>query len=117
MRLLDSSEHHRLSGIEWYGKDRPLPHSGASKVVVAERGQEIVGFWLAQAHVHADPVWVREDHRGGSVGVRMMRLMAKALKDDGVEGAYISTDIPKVGEYLGRLGLKKLDAQFYFWEV
>ncbi len=115
--MLDSSEYHRLSGIEWYGEGKPLPQPGVSFIAVAEAGPDIVGFWVAQAHVHAEPVWVKKTHRGGTVGVRMMKLMRETLRADGVTGAYLSTEDPKVAGYLGRLGLKKLDAQFHFWEV
>lgn len=61
-RFLPESEWHKLEAIfDEYGSQPPA--KGLGKIAIAEDNGQIVGFVVLQLVLHAEPLWIREDHR------------------------------------------------------
>lgn len=100
IRTLSPSEYARLGGI--MPNDDWIPNSSTSVAIVAERDDEIIGFWIAQPVIHTEPVWIKRGERNGLVLGLMWRRMHSLVKRIGTVFAFSPSD--ETSCYLKRLG-------------
>lgn len=71
-----------------HGGPQSLPCPEASAILVAEEQGGIVGFLVIQPVVHAEPVWVREDHRGNGIARKLFSEVDDFMKGIGIKAYY-----------------------------
>ena len=107
-RFLEEEEWEKLQGVV-FGNDKWIPHPKTSSVFVAEDAdKKIVGFLVAQLMIHVEPMWVEDAKRGGPIAFTLWQGMIDFLKSSGVKAFQTMASDEKIGNYLERLGLKKL---------
>lgn len=88
-----------------------LPNPATSKVVVVEDSEthEVKGFWVAQATIHIEPVYLTpEAQDGGHTGLKMLALLLSELAAMGEPQFFAFAETESVVDYLIRLGLTPL---------
>jgi hypothetical protein len=70
------------------GMIEPVPDSLVAVGAVDDEGQ-VVACIGAFAVLHADPVWVREDHRNGKTLLRLWEAMKHELAQRGISGVEV----------------------------
>ena len=85
--------------------------------IVARDGDRIVGYWLVQSMLVAEPVWIEPERRGGVIGFRMFAELLKLIQELGAEGFYVHTDDDKIASYLTRLGLTNTGWTAFFADM
>lgn len=112
IRLLKKNEYHKLEGLihlhDW------IPDPRDSEIVVAEDNGEIVGFWVLQLKLHAEPVWIKDEYRNGSLGFRMWKYVIRITGDIPL---YAHSAIDAINGYLKRLGWKERGTLFSYNEI
>lgn len=85
-----------------------MPSPESSAVVIAEEDNEIKAFWVLEAQVHAEPLWVREDSRvkSGAIFKQMAPLMLSTLQNLDVKTFFCTTEDENMVQYMQRLGLE-----------
>ena len=66
-------------------------------------GSEVVGRMLLIAPMHIEGTWVKEGHRNGLTGMRLMSRMEKCAKDNGLTKIFAYAADPDIENYLQRL--------------
>jgi hypothetical protein len=80
-RILPREEYPRLDGTELEALWSKLPQ-GAHVLVVEDKDGKIVGTWCAYTLVHAEGVWVAEEHRAKAAVARsLMQGMAIVIRE------------------------------------
>lgn len=115
-RLLEAEEFDRLRQTGGYPKELPLPDGDSACVMVAEQGDEIVGFYVAKGVVLMDGIWVKDSHQRKLVGPRLWASMVGELKTRGVGAVMTGADRQEIADYLCRLGYSEMPGQF-FWRA
>lgn len=82
-RLLPADEWPKIAGV-FSSMRKKMPDPRFAKVIVAERGDRIVGFLFIQLAAHMEPLWIKREERGRVNWRRMVRELEKVLK----EGTY-----------------------------
>lgn len=100
-RFLPAEEYSRLAALPM-GENSPSPEH--SLIVVAEKGEEIVGGWGAFGTVAMDGLWVHPEHRKTLVAGKLAYTMLKELKSRGCPGVTTITERPDVVSQAQRLG-------------
>lgn len=62
LRVLPDEDYPRLLAFEPFATGG-LPSPAVSRILVAELGGDIVGFWGLFNAVHVEPLWIHPDHR------------------------------------------------------
>lgn len=76
----------------------------------------MVGFQVAMAVVHLEPIWVDPAYRGSGVAARLFKTAASLLDHFRTSVAFVFADRSKIAEYLERLGLTKLPYSTYLYD-
>jgi N-acetylglutamate synthase-like GNAT family acetyltransferase len=76
-------------------------------VFVAKCHGEIVGRVFLMEPVHVEGPWVKEDHRGGIIGKRLMDAAAEKAKNAGVKKLFAYAADETLAGYLKRLGYQQ----------
>lgn len=88
------------------------------RVAAALEGAEIVGIWVTTWALHAEPVWIREDHRKHPAIIRRMWDGVKKIVRDmdlgGVVGI-IPDAVPVDRRIAEWLGAEKIPGNIYLW--
>lgn len=116
-RRLPEEEWHRLTELNLEEGLLPaLPRPGGAEVfVVEDHLGDIVGFWMVRTMVHVEPMWIRQDHRGGLIPRRLWRSVRQFLDTCSVSAAFCLTESSIVGGYLARIGMKELPEKAYIY--
>lgn len=88
------------------------------RVSAALDGDEIVGVWVTTYALHAEPVWIRSDHRKHPVILRrMFDGVKRIVKDLGLQGfvAIVPDSVPEDKRIAGWIGAEKLPGALYLW--
>lgn len=88
------------------------------RVMAAFDGSEIVGIWVTTYALHAEPVWVREDHRKSPTILRRMWGGVKGIvRDLGAGGivAIIPDSVPATKRMADVFGFEPLPGAIYLW--
>jgi N-acetylglutamate synthase-like GNAT family acetyltransferase len=108
LRILQPDEFDRLLEFEPYNRGLSLPVPSASCVAVAEVDGRIVGFWVASACIHCEPIYVApEERNGGFTATALLKTLVDELKSNGVTHTYVFSETEQNSDYLTRLGFKK----------
>ncbi len=84
----------------------PPPATSIIAVVEDDNSNEILGFWIAQAVIHIEPIYLTEAAQdGGITAVKLLATLLSELAARGEASFYAFTDQPDVVNYLLRLGL------------
>jgi len=115
VRKLPFDEWHRLLELDgWLGE---LPRKGHAVVHVTEDNLgDIIAFWWVLQVYHIEPMWIREDHRGGLIPRRLWAAVQGFLDKCSIFKAFCHTEILPVEDYLERLGMKPLPTRMYIYE-
>lgn len=100
-------------GALQYVAEGTVPDAKKSIVIVAKDGNEIVGRIMLLNLAHIEGTWVAPQHRGGTIGWRMIRMIEKAAQRIGITKLFAYTDTDQNGEYVERLGYRKTN--FVVW--
>ena len=117
VRQLPEEEWPRLLDLpdKWL---KSLPYSGEGVIVVAEAHKgDSIAFWMVLQAYHIDPVWIREDHRGGLVPRRLWRRIRQFLDSCSIVKAFCLTEQAPVAGYLSRLGFRELSDRTYVYHA
>ena len=102
IKILDRSEMDRLKSIE----EGYVPNPEQGIVIIAEENGEIIGRMMMLDMVHIEGTWVHPNHRGGTVGARLMKRLVKEAKDIGISKLVAYSDM-MTDDYMARLGFKR----------
>ena len=97
-----------LIGRGWMSLNRTL-----SRVLVARRGEKIVGFHVMQLVPHAEPLWIEEAERGGTLAAEMADQMVKFLTEVQCRGWMVTADSPFAEKLCEDHGMKKVESPVY----
>jgi len=115
IRELPSEEWSKLKGIEGFADF--IPAAGTARIQVAEQGDKIVGVWVAQLAICAEPVWIAYEHRNRTLGLLLFEALTQMMKEEGIRSFMIHAADDGVGDYLIRLGLKATGWQAFMGKI
>jgi len=84
-----------------------------TRILVAFRGEEIVGFHVMQFFPHAEPMWVDESERGGSLAGSLADQMVKFLRDVKCRGWLVIADSPHARKLCEERGMTRVKSPVY----
>ncbi len=88
------------------------------RVAAALEGEDVVGIWVVAVALHAEPIWIREDHRKSPTIVRRLWDNVKAIVRDmgspGVVGI-IPDSVPADKRIAEWLGAEPIPGAIYLW--
>jgi len=117
IRELGSAEWGRLKDVEGPFHGRVLSPTETARIIVAEVDGTIVGYWVAAATIHLDPLWFNEAYRHHpKVGLAMLGAMVHTLQEVGVTHAYAviaDGDQPVSGELAEKIGFAPVPGRLY----
>jgi hypothetical protein len=88
------------------------------RVAAALEGEDIVGVWVVGLALHAEPIWIREDHRKSPTIVRRLWDNVKAIvRDMGCPGVVgiIPDSVPADKRIAEWLGAEPIPGAIYLW--
>ena len=93
----------------------PVP--GVHRVSAAFDGDEIVGIWVVLMVPHAEPIWIREDHRGGTLIPRLWDGVKAILEDMGLNGVVgiIPDSNPATKRIAKSIGAVAIPGSIFLW--
>ena len=115
LRELPRSEWDRLAGTELGPVIHLMPES--AKIAVVEIEGQIVGCWSMTPLWHAEGVWIHPEHRGGTVGRKLLRWMYTTASQAGARMVLTGSLSPVVTGYIERLGGTEAPGQTYVLPV
>ena len=92
--------------------------SPGQRVMAAFDGTAIVGVWVTMYALHAEPVWVRADHRKHpTILKRMWEGVQKIVRDMGLGGvvAIAPDSVPELRRMAEVFGFEPLPGAVYLW--
>lgn len=108
-RFLEENEYWKLVDVyNEYGGDIPNPK--LSRVAVAEKDDEIIGFAVFQLIPHAEPFWIREDHRGTNIWVKLASMIEPLTRK---KDSYIIATTNEVVKMCEALELERVNHPVY----
>jgi hypothetical protein len=116
VRQLPPEEWHRLNDFEPFAT-HGLPTVEHWRVVVAEDGDQIVGFCCLFNAVHWEPWWVHESYQKRPGLLRQMIRHGKGLLHDaGVDCVFVvvGDELPAQQALVERFGFSPVPGKFYF---
>lgn len=116
-RELEAGEFERLKGLALFDKTPP-PDPSTARIMVAENHLgEIVGVGAVVFAAHLEPMWVREDYRGGLTASRLWKSLTRLLLDTlHIPVGFCFSDRPEIEGFLVRLGLKRLPFSIFMYD-
>jgi GNAT superfamily N-acetyltransferase len=90
-----------------------IPDPLQSVAIVAEKDGEILGRVFLMQPVHVEGPWVREDHRGGTIGKRLMDQAELSAFTRGIKTVFAYAADAHLAGYLERLGYKKSELMVF----
>ena len=92
----------------WMSLNRML-----TRILVAKRGDEIVGFHVLQLIPHVEPLYVAPSERGTELAAQLADQMVAHLVDVKARGWLVVADSPFAEQLCKERGMKKLKAPVY----
>jgi hypothetical protein len=115
IRLLHPDEYHRLADHPSLG-GLQLPSPDLAKIIIAEDGDTIVGYWSLIQVVHMEPIWIDPKYRGSTLAGRLWSAMCQVLDALQITVAYSFSASTEISGYLARLGLRPLPWQVFVYD-
>jgi hypothetical protein len=113
-RELRPDEFERIPGVALGGYRATPTH----RIVAALDSDEIVGIWVVALVPHAEPIWIREDHRNSAVIIRRLwdgvKKIVRDMSCGGVVGI-IPDSVPADKRIAEWLDAEKLPGNVYLW--
>ena len=108
-----------MSAQDYNGQPNPgsLELPADSMVIGAFRGHSIVGRTVLLNMLHLEGTWIEPSARNGMVGARLIRTAEKEAKAIGCRTLMAYTAESKHGEYMARLGYKKIPVEVWGKEL
>lgn len=110
----------RATEEEWAAIDEILARQGwmslnrmLTRVLVAYRGEEIVGFHVMQLLPHAEPQWVDMSERGSGLSQQLADQMVGFLEGVKARGWMVLATNKHAEKMCQDHGMKKIDATVY----
>jgi hypothetical protein len=97
-----------------------LPTAEQWRIIISERGEEIVGFCCIFAGAHLEPWYVAPSHRRNPAVARGLLRESKQLLDDlGIESVFatVSDALPEQQAIVERLGFTPAPGRLYVLNV
>jgi len=92
----------------WASLNRPT-----SRILVAEVGDVLAGFYVFQLFPHAEPMWVLPSLRGQGVAEELAERMYQFLTEVRVRGFMIVADSPFAEALCEKFGMKRINSPVY----
>lgn len=113
-RILPPAEWSKLAGTEaeqvW-----PLLDPKRARIIAVEDGDRVVGCWVTYLMVHAECLWIADDHRGkSSVGRRLLRALRNVVRGWGADRAWTSAITDDVRGMLATIGARQIAAADHY---
>ena len=99
-------------------KEFGLP--GPLSIVVVARdhlSKEIKGYWVSQAVMHSEPVYLAPEVRNGLTGQQLFAKLMAELFAIGVSAHFCFSASSEISNYLDRLGLVQLPWDIYMGAI
>jgi hypothetical protein len=90
-----------------------MPNRSLTRILLAKRGEEIVGFHVMQLVPHAEPMWVDKAERGTGLAADMADQMVKFLKDSDARGWLVLAGDPVTEKLCRERGMEKIASAVY----
>lgn len=94
-----------------------VPSPTTSFVAAAFDGPDLVGFWVAQAMIHAGPLWIRPDRRGSGLWRKLSAALEGQMTSRPGAGYYSFSAEPKVEAIFQKLGYREMPYKVWAKEV
>jgi len=92
----------------------PLPMLPVDSLVIAAvDGETVLGRTTLTNMVHLEGTWVHPEHRGGTLGVRLIREAERQAREIGLTGLLAYTPDTKIGEYMQRMGYERIPVEVW----
>ena len=85
-------------------------------VLVAEQGEELVGFHVLQLIPHVEPLFVRPSSRGSNIAETLADKMQEYLTDVHVRGYMAVAEHPVVEKICENRGMRRVESPVYTWK-
>jgi hypothetical protein len=109
-RLLQPFEYYLLAK-EFDKRNAPLPQPHLSQVYAAFDGDRLVAFWVLQAVLHAEPLWIDEEYRGNpGLAAGLLQRVEPYMRNETV---MVLAESEEVEFMLQRLGFEKMPYPAY----
>jgi hypothetical protein len=115
IHVLEADRFEELAPIfKEYGGALPDP-SQAIILVLEDTPGVIDGFWVLEAQIHIEPVWVRPELRNKTAHIYKAILphLLAALHDTGASKFYSFAEDQQTATYLARIGLSPMTAMIF----
>lgn len=112
LRSLPFNEWNKISVALAEGRiDMPLPKAEQGIIIAAEQGKELVGCVGAERSWNVNPIWIKQEHRGNGLALRM----AEAIKAYNTEelAEFLVTTNRHVELLVHRLGFVPIEGQLW----
>lgn len=107
-----AEEWDRVEGVlavrGWMSLNRPT-----SRILVAEREGELLGFMVMQLVPHTEPLWVRPSERGSGIAESLADQMVEFMFSVQSRGWMVVADNPMAAKLCEARGMMKVDAPVY----
>lgn len=112
LKRLTQDEYRALPGAE------PLERLPVDSVVVAALSDgQVIGRTVLLNMLHLEGTWVTSSRRNGLVGARLIREAQEQAKEVGASMLLAYTADLKHGEYMQRLGYKRVPVEVWAKEI
>lgn len=91
--------------------DMPLPKVEQGIIIVAEQDGELVGCCGAERSWNVNPMWIKQEHRGNGLALRMAEVIKAYNTEDLAE--FLVTTNPHVEKLVFRLGFIPIEGQLW----
>ena len=123
VRDLPADDWHRLATLEPFATGG-LPNPAFNRILVAEvggPGGEVVGYWMVLTCVHAEPIWIKDEHRKRPGLIRRLwGAVWQVLQENDVQIAFAcitDKDAASNVPLAMRLGFEKVPGDLYYIRV
>lgn len=113
IEILEPDQYHQLAGLNGPLDTMGIPSPAVSKVIVARAPDGAIrAYWVVQAAVHIEPIWLDPDLRAGLGGAKVFMAMVPAVMaavaSTGDSTFYTFAADETMVQYALRLGLTPL---------
>lgn len=95
----------------------PMLHPDHSTIAVAKDGDEIVGKLYLVNPYHVEGLWVKKEHRGGTIFKRLFDRIEEEARKRGVGHVLAYTASLDMENYLQRIGYKAFGVKVWDKEI
>lgn len=101
-RFLDESEYHKIEHIfKSFNSSLPIPKLSRIAIAEIESTQEIIGFFVWQLLPHAEPIWIKEEHRNTKIWLKLASMLEPLTRRKDTFIVAESEDVIRMCEALG----------------